>query len=186
MASSSAAFNDGDWRALAAAMGLHLPGGGASCPRLAPLAASMPQEADKARKAGGNGTALTPSMPAPPASKKTASTSTSSQQQIPQTVAGLAAAKAAWASQKPTSARQQQQQKTSAPPPSRSQSQQQQVAAPALAPPPPAPPPQAPPQQQQQRRLASCPLCGVSLPADNQAASVHVQECAAAAMADDW
>ncbi len=182
----STAWSDSDWRALAGAMGLPLPGG-AQCPRLFPMAAATPKEAEKERSIG-SGT-RPPSMPV--AAARTTTTTTSSQKPQPpqQPVAGLAAAKAAWASQRgpPTTRHRSSQPGSSAPPPSQQQQQQQAVAPPPHLPPPPPLPQQQQQQQQQQRRLSSCPLCGAPLPAeDPQAASAHVQACAAAAMQDDW
>lgn len=180
----STAWSDSDWRALAGAMGLPLPGG-AQCPRLFPMAAATPKEADKERSIG-SGT-RPPSMPVAAARTTTTKTTSSQKPQPPQQpVAGLAAAKAAWASQRgpPPTRHRSSQPGSSAPPPSQQQQQQQAVAPPPHLPPPP-PLPQE--QQQQQRRLSSCPLCSAPLPAeDPQAASAHVQACAAAAMQDDW
>ena len=49
---STAAWADGDWRALAGAMGLPLPEGIAPCPSLFPMAAAPPAEAEKERNSG--------------------------------------------------------------------------------------------------------------------------------------
>lgn len=173
----SKAWNDGDWRALAGAMGLPLPGPRESCPRLFPMSVAPSKEVENGRHSGGM---ARPSMPV-------AVAVTTSRPQPPPPVAGLAAAKAAWASQRrPTLTSHR---SSSAPHSSETQQQgqPQQQKQQAVAPPPPLP--QAPPTttDAQQRRLASCPLCGASLPsADPHAASAHIQACAASAMEDDW